>query len=113
MDASVGEIPTPGDLAPEARAPWLRVALAGRWSDIQRDLDYETWRHSVYAAVLAAPGAAIFSHFVAINAVATLLAAEQRVIIFRPDHASITTLAIEDGRLSLVERGREAATGVL
>ena len=113
VNASVGEIPTPRGLAREGRGSWLRAALAARWSDIRGDLDYEAWRQAIFASVAAAPGAAIFSHFVAINAVVTLLAGEDQVITFRPDHASITTLEVTSDGLRLVERGREAATGVL
>jgi hypothetical protein len=50
---------------------------------------------------------------VAINAVMSLLAGDDRVLVFRPDHASITTLATDGGSLTLVEAGREASTGVL
>ncbi len=57
--------------------------------------------------------AAVFSHFVAINAVLTTLAGEANVITLRPDHASISTLDLADGVLTLVERGREASTQVL
>ncbi|MHB8528932.1 MAG: histidine phosphatase family protein [Caulobacteraceae bacterium] len=113
IDPAVGEIPTPRDLAHDRRGPWLRTALAGQWADIAGDLDYEAWRRAVCAAVAGRPGAAIFSHFVAINAVVSLLAGEDRVIGFRPDHASITILELGGGGLELVERGAEAATAVL
>jgi broad specificity phosphatase PhoE len=55
----------------------------------------------------------VFSHYVAINAGMSLLEGEDRVLVFRPDHASITTLGTDGRRLSLVSRGREASTGVL
>ncbi|MGH7022902.1 MAG: histidine phosphatase family protein [Caulobacteraceae bacterium] len=109
----VGEIPTPGALEPAARGPWLRSALQGQWSAIRGDLDYEAWRRGVTAAVMARPGAAIFSHFVAINAVVSLLGGDEAVTVFRPGHASITTLEIAGADLRLVSRGSEAATGVL
>jgi broad specificity phosphatase PhoE len=113
IDPAVGEIPTPSGLAPEARGPWLRQAFAGRWADIKGDLDYEAWRAAVVAAVASRPGAAVFSHFVAINAVLTALAGEAQVITLRPDHASISVFELHDGALTLVERGREATTQVL
>ncbi len=56
---------------------------------------------------------AVFSHYVAINAVMSLLEGEDRVLVFRPDHASISTLGTDGSTLSLVSRGREASTGVL
>jgi broad specificity phosphatase PhoE len=58
-------------------------------------------------------GAAVFSHYVAINAVISHLDGDERVLVFRPDHASISTLETDGERLTLVERGREASTQVL
>lgn len=114
IDPAVGEIPTPAGLAAAERGPWLRKAFAGRWADIEGDLDYEAWRRSVVQAVASRPGAAVFSHFVAINAVLTALAGQDEVIALRPDHASICVFELTDGgALKLVERGREAATSVL
>lgn len=109
----VGEIPTPAGLDPSHRGAWLRGALAGAWADIAGDLDYNIWRREIYEAVRARPGAAIFSHFVAINALISVLEARDEVIAFRPDHASITTLELVGHDLRLVSLGREAATGVL
>ena len=58
-------------------------------------------------------GAAVFSHFVAINAVISSLERSDAVIVFRPDHTSCTTLEVGPLGLTLVERGAEAATSVL
>ncbi|HEY2710191.1 MAG TPA: histidine phosphatase family protein [Caulobacteraceae bacterium] len=113
IDPLVGEIPSPRALKPEERGPWLRAAFAGRWADIKGDLDYDDWRRSVAQAVGSRPGAAVFSHFVAINAVLTTLAGAPEVITLRPDHASISVFDLEGGALTLLERGREAQTGVL
>ena len=38
---------------------------------------------------------------------------DDRVLHFRPDHTSITVLETDGTDLVLVEKGREAATGVL
>ncbi len=113
LDPAVAEIPTPAALSAADRPAWLRAAFAGRWSDIKGDIDYDAWRHAVVAAVAARPDTAVFSHFVAINAVLSVLLGDDRVIVFRPDHASITTLDLAGGRLSLRELGAEASTGVL
>lgn len=109
----VGEIPTPAALNPSDRPAWLRAAFGGRWADIVGDLDYDAWRRSVTAAVAARPGTAICSHFVAINAVLSVIEGRDEVIGFRPDHTSITTLELGDDGLRLLTRGREASTGVL
>src|SRR5260370_27214598 len=111
--AEVGEIPTPARLAAAERGDWLRASLLGRWPDIRGDLDYDLWRRTVFDALRVRPGAAIFSHFVAINAVLSVLEGRDQVIAFRPDHASITVLDASAGGARLVARGREAATRLL
>jgi broad specificity phosphatase PhoE len=113
IEPDVGEIPSPAALAPDERGPWLRAAFTGNWADIKGDLDYAAWRARVLAAAAARPDTAVFSHFVAINAVLTALAGEPQVIQFRPDHCSISSFELEGGALKLVERGAEAATQVL
>ena len=113
IDPTVGEIPTPRGLAPAERPAWLRAAFAGSWSQIKGDLDYDQWRRAVAAALATRDRTAVFSHFVAINAALSVLAGQNAVIGFRPDHTSLTTLEVNDRRLRLLARGREAATGVL
>jgi broad specificity phosphatase PhoE len=110
---SVGEIPTPAGLSAVERPAWLRESFSGRWVDIVGDLDYDLWRREVASAVESRPGVAIFSHFVAINAVLSVIEKRDEVIVFRPDHVSVTTLELSVAGLSLVARGREATTGVL
>ncbi|HEY2179381.1 MAG TPA: histidine phosphatase family protein [Caulobacteraceae bacterium] len=109
----VGEIPTPRHLAPAERGSWLRSAMAGTWSDIKGDIDYDAWRADIAEAVRARPGTAVFSHFVAINALVSLLEGSKTVVSFRPDHAAITTLKLDRAGLELVSIGAEAVTGVL
>ncbi len=113
IDASVGEIPTPGDLSAEDRPGWLREVFQGQWKDAKGDLDYEAWRRNVASSLLSRGGTAVFSHYVAINAVMSLLAEDPRVLVFRPDHASVSTLETDGHILTLVARGPEASTGVL
>jgi broad specificity phosphatase PhoE len=66
----------------------------------------------VAAAVAQRPGCAVFSHFVAINGVLSLIEGEARVIVFRPDHTSCSTLEIENGDLKLAQLGAAAVTQV-
>ena len=113
IDPSVGEIPTPAGLSVEQRPGWLQSALAGRWADIRGDLDYGQWRADVIAGVAARPGAAVFSHFVAINALVSQLLGRDDVLVFRPNHCSVTVVKQGERGLELVSRGEEAATGVL
>jgi broad specificity phosphatase PhoE len=113
IDARVGEIPTPAALSAEERPAWLRKAFGGRWSEIEGDLDYEVWRAQVAEAVAAHAGAAVFSHYVAINAAVSLASGDDRVMGFLPDHCSITVVEASGDGLILIEKGREAATQVL
>lgn len=113
IDPAVGEIPTPSGLSPDERAPWLRKSFGGAWAQIEGDLDYDAWRGCVVRAVASREQAAVFSHFVAINAVLTALAGQPQVITLRPDHASISVLELADGALTVIERGPEAPTKVL
>lgn len=113
IDARVGEIPTPAALSPAERPTWLREAFAGRWDQIRGDLDYVAWTQGVAAALREHGGAAVFSHFVALNAAVSVATGGAEVMAFRPDHASLTTFVIEDDRLILVEKGREARSQVL
>lgn len=110
---AVGEVPTPAGLSAGDRPVWLRKALSGRWSEIEGDLDYDLWRREVAAALPGLGGAAVFSHFVAINAVVGLLTGESRVVGFRPRHASITVLETDGSVLTLVAKGEEAESSVL
>lgn len=113
VDALVGEIPTPAALAAEARGPWLRKSFGGTWADIEGDLDYEAWRRDIAASLVGRGRTAVFSHYVATNAVVSLLLGDPNVLAFRPDHASITVLETDGEALAIIEKGREATTGVL
>jgi broad specificity phosphatase PhoE len=113
IDPRVGEIPTPADLDAEARPGWLRQVFQGRWADIEGDLDYVAWTREVAQGVAAHPGAAVFSHFVALNAAVSTATGDEAVAAFRPDHVSITVFDVVDDALILVEKGGEASTQVL
>jgi len=113
IDPVVGEIPTPKALSLAERGPWLRQAFQGTWDQIEGDLDYDAWRREIVASLLGRGDTAVFSHYVAINAVVSQLTGEARVLAFRPDHTSITVLETDGSGLTLVEKGREATTGVL
>ena len=113
IDPRVGEIPTPTALSAEARGPWLRKAFAGTWAEIDGDLDYDAWRRDIAASLVARGGTAVFSHFVATNAVVSQLLRDPNVLAFRPDHTSITVLETDGATLTLMQKGHEATTGVL
>jgi broad specificity phosphatase PhoE len=113
IEPAVAEIPTPQKLVAAERGPWLRSAFQGLWSEISGDLDYLAWRDGVAAAAAARPGAAIFSHFVALNAAISAAEGSPRVMMFEPDHASVTTFETDGVRLRLISKGRSVSTEVL
>lgn len=113
IDPRVGEIPTPTALSAEERPAWLRQAFGGRWDEIVGDLNYEDWARAVAAAVREHAGAAVFSHFVALNAAVSVATGQAAVMAFRPDHCSRTVFEVDGDRLILVEKGREAQSQVL
>jgi broad specificity phosphatase PhoE len=113
IDPRVGEIPTPAALSAEERPAWLRKAFGGRWDEIAGDLDYVWWTEGVAAALREHAGAAVFSHFVALNGAVSVATGQVEVMAFRPDHCSRTVFDVEGDRLILVEKGREAQSQVL
>jgi broad specificity phosphatase PhoE len=113
IDPRVGEIPTPKALAAEARPAWLKAAFGGLWRDMIGDLDYEAWRRQVYAAVAEYPGAAVFSHYVAINAVVSLCRNDDRVLSCQPDHTAVISFDLDAGVLTILDLGQQASTQVL
>lgn len=113
IDPRVGEIPTPRALSAAERPGWLRAAFGGTWKAIPGDLDYDAWRAEIAASLIARGDTAVFSHYVANNAVVSHLLGLEQVLAFRPDHCSITVLETDGRTLSLVTQGAEASTGVL
>jgi broad specificity phosphatase PhoE len=108
IEPAVGEVKEPAGVAD--RAAWLKQAMGGTWVEA----GLEAWARSVLAAVEAMPDhSAVFSHFVAINAVVGLLEGDERVLVFKPGHCSITKLERRAGKLHVVERGQEGALVLL
>jgi broad specificity phosphatase PhoE len=106
----VSEIATPEGI--EDRVAWLRGLMAGTWSDAGPDL--VAWRFKMAETITnLADGVAVFSHFVAINALVGALEGDDRVTVFRPGHCSVTRLERRGGVLRVAEYGSESATRVL
>ena len=112
VEPRVAEIPTPRGIPALERGDWLRAAFAGQWESIEGDIEYLAWRNAVAEAVARRPGAAIFSHFVAINAACSVALGQPEVMVFRPDNASITAFETDGRTLRLIQQGREAETRV-
>lgn len=113
VEPAVGEIVAPADAAGlQARAAWLRRAMAGAWSDLGRE--HHDWRDHVVEHLLAMEeDTVVFSHFVAINVAVGAATSDDRVVCFTPANASITRLRNDDGRLVVEELGGERETQVL
>lgn len=110
IEPRVAEIPNPG-LSLQDRGSWLKEVLYGRWS--QQAAELQDWRRQVRECLLSIrQDTAIFTHFVAINAAATLALDEDAVVTFLPDHCSITVFETDGRQLQLIEKGSEASTEV-
>lgn len=108
--AQVSEIDTPPDVTD--RVSWLRGLMARTWTEAGPA--FRAWRAEMATTVNDLPdGTAVFSHFVAINALTGFLEGDDRVTVFRPGHCSITRLERRAGVLRVAEYGSEAATRVL
>lgn len=110
IEPRVREIPSPDGLPLGRRVPWLRQAMEGTWSDLDRT--YQEFRRQVVTCVSEQPtDAIVFSHFIAINAVIGACLGDDRVVIDSVDNASVTVVeTTATGSLRLVERGRQANT---
>lgn len=109
VEPAVAEIPSPEGIAMADRVEWLRAAIQGNWDDLGSC--YTAYRDQIVAYVKGcADGTVVFSHFIAINAVIGACLNDDRLVIRHLDNCSVTTIAIEAGRLRLVESGHEADT---
>ena len=106
----VSEIDTPDDV--EDRVAWLRTLMAGEWKGASHD--FQGWRQAMLDFVTGLPDdTVVFSHFVAINALAGMIESDPRVVVFRPGHCSVTQLSRMPTALHVAEYGSESATRVL
>ncbi|WP_291197186.1 histidine phosphatase family protein [Hyphomonas sp.] len=110
ISPQVSEIGTPPNI--EDRVTWLRNLMAGTWTEAGPS--FVDWRARMGAFIDALPPhTAVFSHFVAINALCGLLEGDDQVTVFRPGHCSVTRLERRGAGLRVAEYGSEAATRVL
>ncbi|SEO58282.1 histidine phosphatase family protein [Aquisalimonas asiatica] len=108
VESGVAEVPSPG-LSLEARGSWLQGLLRSRWPDLDPHL--WQWRDQALATLRACERDTVFmTHAVLINAVVAAVTNDPRVLVFRPDYCSVTTLHLHRGGLTLDALGREAET---
>ena len=109
-EPNVTEIPTPSGV--KDRVPWLRDLMSGEWENTPQLV--QTWRHHLIRTVSdLPPNTAVFSHFIAINAIVGHLEASNAVTVFRPNYCSLTKLETRDDGIKLVARGESLETKVL
>jgi broad specificity phosphatase PhoE len=109
IEPSVAEIPPPEHARADPRT-WLQTAMAARWREPALGPDLARWRDGVAVALLSlSQETVVFTHFVAINAAVGVAQFNDHVTVFKPGHASVTTLRAENGRLSVVQLGNESA----
>ena len=110
VNTGVTEIPTPDGL--DDRVGWLRNFMAGTWDEAPDLLT--DWKDKLIETLEALPdNTAVFSHFVAINAICSHLENVPDVRVFSPGHCSVTLLERAPTGLVVAQRGSEAATKVL
>lgn len=109
LEPDVSEITTPAHV--EDRVLWLKTLMAGQWPDDMLHF----CNNSEKSVEKLTEGTAVFSHFVAINAIVGRLTGNRDVLVFRPGHCSITVLDRDPGtgKLQVMRLGNEAATRIL
>lgn len=112
IEPLVGEVVAPARATSlEARGPWLRGFMSGRWGGA--DAELLAWRDGVLGAIRSLPAdAVVVTHFVAINVAVGAATGDDRVASFRPAHCSRTVLRVGDDGIDVVTLGDEADTVV-
>jgi broad specificity phosphatase PhoE len=85
--------------------------MQGKWQDQTKEL--QRWQQSMRDCLLELKeDTAIFTHFVAINAMVAAATNNNSVLVFKPDNGSITQFDTGAGELRLLNRGKDAVTHV-
>ncbi len=112
IESLVAEIPSPEGIPMTERIEWLRVAMAGTWTQLGER--YTAFRDGVMTALtnIAVTGddTVVTSHFIAINAALGAILGDDRLLIRSLDNCSVTIVSFEGGVFQLVETGQEADT---
>ncbi len=115
IEPSVSEVVAPAGTGD--RRAWLRENFpwdAGVPRKTWREVDpvLRGWRDSVVSSMLTlTEDAAVFSHFIAINALASAAMRSDDTIVCVPGYASITEFDVRGGALSLVRFGETMVQG--
>ncbi len=110
IEPRISEIETPPDAG--TRTDWLQTLMHGTWDTSPHD--FTAWRSGIVTAIRSLPArSAVFTHFIAINAIVGLIEARPEVVVFRPGNASVTVLEQTGEGLSVLRRGEEIETRIL
>ena len=106
----LSEVPSAGlDLG--NRREWLSKVMGGKWSEQSEHL--QGWRSTILDFTRKQTQDAIFvTHFVVINAIVGAIEGIDDVVVFRPNHCSITKIELSGEGMRIIEKGQEAVTVV-
>lgn len=117
IEPRVSEVVAPAGVA-DRRAwlaqtfPWRDGVARRSWADVDPAL--RAWRDEVVACARSFErDCAVFSHFIAINALASAALGRDETIVARPDYASITEFVLDEDGLRLVKLGAEMNAGAV
>lgn len=103
LEPRIGEVQPPAGVA-DIRA-WMRENFSSESSKTWDDMDQrmQAWREALLATVRAVKtDTAMFTHYVAINAIVGAALRVNETAVCRPDFASITELNVEGDDLRMV-----------
>lgn len=90
--------------------PWRGEGPPRLWRDA--DAALHAWRDDVVGAAREIDAdTAVFSHFIAINAIVGAALGADTTLVWRPGYASVTELDVSAAGLRLVRRGEEMQSG--
>jgi len=88
----------------QTRFPWREARPSRTWSTLEPRL--HRWREDMLSFIRSLRAdTAVFTHFIGINVITGAAMGREETIVCRPDHASITELAVDDETLRLVALG--------
>lgn len=110
LEDRIAEVVTPPTV--DDRQAWLRQMMSGTWGEAGEQLT--GWRDAAFEYVSTLPeNTAVFSHFVAINAIVSKVMESENVRVFSPGHCSITVLKKTDAGLTVDQLGDEGGPEIL
>ncbi|MEM6544632.1 MAG: histidine phosphatase family protein [Pseudomonadota bacterium] len=109
IDERFKEIPSPVPLS--ERQDWLRAFMQQRWSD--QDQGLLRWKEQMLKGLQeCARDTVIFTHFLVINSIVGHCEGKENTLVAWPSNASITTVTLDDGVLTLAALGEQMRTRV-